>query len=709
MSFFLLVGDAMFTGARHAMFRRVRLMPTGIRWHTVAAAVRTNQDDEELLSFVRDRVTARGPTLLRHLTEDMPDELLDRLEHTNLKELLQRHTQAFAVTRDSNSDSWQVQVRASASASARDEVISLLPTTQWVPITDLYASLSDETREEAKTAFKTLRRLLEAMDDLVTLSSQGTHVGIGDKHKLPPDPDTTDRSDRAQELPPIAAQQPVQDPPRSSYTAPVDTAFIHMDGGPIPPPPPSTMSAAGTQTNEDSSSVSALSITMLCDYIPTFFVPADEALESMPGYTLQHLEQLFLKSKSLQVVRVADVAYVRLHGWFGYFPMDAVVATNHRFAKYEMSSTKMMEIFGRCFPNPGTWRPLSAVVKMLEKDAQFQALPFQGAHALLYFAQHQHLFAFTADNGGAVAAVRGVQHLGCAETPCPLTVNEVFLYTKHNPTDLDKMTQALSPEARLQLQNSFPNWQAFAAAHSQYFLIHNGVIVQRRDFERKSAKDLPLEEQLEQAYRNQDKKKIRSLRRRIAVQANPDNPLLDADNLARTVADFLPPDRSVKLLALMKKLPRDVTDLLPNSIPRFFKNHPTYFKFFEWRYANNYCVCRAEVPLPDGVLRGDYDDLSLLAIVVRLCQKKNPQSTHDMLFFVPAGARDALKKRGGIGAFLARFPENFVLVQSSMHARNDAYICTMVAVPTSLHATASDDTADLESGGENAASEWTDE
>jgi hypothetical protein len=468
-----------------------------------------------------------------------------------------------------------------------------------------------------------------------------------------------------------------------------------------PPPPPSTASLSLNDHRNRAGQVTphhaqhggantdvpahALHVSMLAQYVPSYFVPAEVVLADMPGYSLEHLEELFVTARGFQVVRIQGTPFMRLHGYFGYWDMAAVSGPNQKYREFELPTRDMLEIFGKAFPKPGTWHPLRTVIARIEEDEAYKKLPFKGPYTLLYFAQHQHLFAFSADNGGAVAAVQNVKHLGPDNSPCALTVNQLFRVTKSTFIDLTSIETLLPEEATAQMYRCFDDWSAFMTAHSQFFAVVGGTIGQVRDLERLKVRDAPLEQQLEFAYQRGMFQKVRALRRKIRIQMNPDNPLLEAENLARAIAEYLPPNRSVKLQRLLHDMPREITDLFPREYRKFFRRFPEHFQMFEYRHANNVHIMRAGLPLPDGVVRGTYDEISVLACIVRLLQLKNPQDTYSLTARMPDGARQMVKTTyNGVHHLLAQYPDNFVIVGQHNGDRNERYRVTLVSVPSKL-------------------------
>jgi hypothetical protein len=282
-----------------------------------------------------------------------------------------------------------------------------------------------------------------------------------------------------------------------------------------------------------------------------------------------------------------------------------------------------------------------------------------------------------------VARRGNVLNLQQHTTPIALAVNQLTLRIRDNPTDTTVLERSLSPHVLAEIQRYFPSWAALATAHPEIFALHleSNILMLSREKEREMVRTLPLEAQLEHAIRTQNKKKMRSLRRRILQQQNPDNPLLEPENLCRAVAEFLPPQGHLPLRQLMHSLPLELLHLLPNQSIRFFKNNTAHFSLFEFGRANRFHVARAGLPLPPGCLRSEYSHEELVLMVAQRLQRKPTQSLGEITTFLSQSARDTLRKYGGLPALLARYPDCFTFIARKENIADAATLVTMLQLP----------------------------
>ena len=435
----------------------------------------------------------------------------------------------------------------------------------------------------------------------------------------------------------------------------------------IPKAPDAARSRSYEGDNADVSE-NAINASSLVSVIPSYFVPADEVLSFMPpGYTVGHLQSLFVATKLMQMVCIGGGHFIRFHGGYGYADMAASCEAEARFPRYRPDPS-LLKPFGAAFAGRlGSWIPLADILAV--NAAAAAGLPFQGEAALLCFAQMQHLFSFSPENGGSVARVSDVRGLNMESTPTPVTCNELLRVLEGHAMSCSALLKSiLSPLAVRQLQTFFPSWASFAAAHESLFWYdaEKDVIMQRRQAERLRTKTLSLEEQLQLAVQQRDRKKIRNLRRKIALQSDPDNPLLDREKLCQAVSEFLPAQGHVSMRRLLKNLPYEITNLLPTVHTRFFKNNPQHFVLFEFEFANNFHFMRPGQSLPEGHLKTALSDEEIVQVVASRLQRKPSQSISELQLYLPLVAREEIKKRyRTLSGFILHYPQYFALVVSA--------------------------------------------
>lgn len=460
-------------------------------------------------------------------------------------------------------------------------------------------------------------------------------------------------------------------PPPAPPSAPLSNAQRSPTQAPSPPREPEPQRAPIPAESDEH----LLSSEGLCDFIPTFFTPLDAVLDGMPGYTFEHMRMIVDTTRTVQIVTLEGQHYVRLFGRYGNFSMDACGATNERFRVFEVQP-RVVAPFARYLRGAGSWMRLKDLLERATPD-EVAALPYTGPTALLCFSQAQHMFAFTPDSGGLVSLRRKAAHLENDTTPCPVAFNEAMRLLLQNPTDQSLFLDLLTPEARRQLQQCFPGVGDFVEAHGSCLRLVGTVLWRARDHDREMLRGRPLEEQLAVAMQERDIRRIRTLKRRIATQSNPDNPLLDPDRLAQAILEFVPPDRFILLRTLMRSLPHELLSCLPNKSIKFFNNRPE-FQLFEYRFASNHAVCRCGTPLPPGALREDYDEADVLRIVEQRVMRRGGTTTvESILIGMPLAMRTAVRRNhGSLVNLLLRNPELFTMVNPSS-GKGGNYVVTM--------------------------------
>ena len=480
-------------------------------------------------------------------------------------------------------------------------------------------------------------------------------------------------------------------PAASNYSSsPSYTSFPTRVSRPTP-------NFAPRQYNAVSSMEATFHIQDMVPVVPTFFVPVEELLQLMPGYTTDHIETYFKETHQFESITYRGVHMLRMHGFLGHNDMSDSVTANDRFRQYEpqiqladewgkllegadglwipieqLLERASPELKAQCFPGGKTWKTgLSATAAHADNQ------PVKGGRnagltedlALFYFAQMQHKFCFDPRHEpyGAVqwippGAIR--PRLDHNQSPCPLVFNELARSTKFDYIEASLAHRRLDREAKLQLKHSFKSWKDFIDHHPYFTIDDAGFIYCRRMKERVDLKNQPLEVQIAHAAKSPDKRGLRALRRRQAKESNPNNPLLNKAFLLDTIQAYLPADRPIKMKDLIASLPTEVTDVLPTMHTKFFSS-ARCMSFFEMYRANNFFIQRAGIPLPSGALRQEFTEYE----IVRLCAEWLQRWPHRnmakaVILGLPFGARRQVQKAaGGLVPILEKYPESFSIVK----------------------------------------------
>ena len=350
------------------------------------------------------------------------------------------------------------------------EVLRLaIPLDHFIQINDVYVALAVEHRAIIKRHTKSLSRFLATFPEEFLLSADRCMVRCrGAQESLLTSLPSEDGSNAAG----LPHQQRCSDSPH------VAGAVAKRHG--IPPAPVYMPSTATHPTAARSSSThptpnnatnddlrprwkdvvaTAFSTQMLVSFIPTFFVPVFEVLPLLPeGYTESHLREYFVSTtKSIQMVTIAEVSYVRLHG--GGRRAQVLLNTSEAFAIREQFGKyyprlELCDAFVPLFGRVGEWVGLSDILSRASPEAVAR-LPYQGPTSLLFFAQRQHMFAFSPARGGGLALPPYVRHLTWDSTPVPLVCNELWNMIEGNPMPAEIAVRRLSSTAREELRQCF--------------------------------------------------------------------------------------------------------------------------------------------------------------------------------------------------------------------------------------------------------------
>lgn len=601
------------------------------------------------------------------------------------------------------------------------EKIRGFPPNQWVKISDLYSQLSPTAKREHvrphKTLYAVMRQITSALE--ITLHEDGVYWCRGQlesgeeeavlSNEVSPDFDSPQQQQRVGKnglstsssgssgsalfssgtVTPGISKSPFSPVVASTLAEDSFPVDFYYDVGltKIPPPPNDfnvTPASLGGATPKEDGSVIALK--SFVTHIPPFFVPLNEVLEHMPGYTEQHIESYF-KSPAVEMVNINSQRYIRLYGGYGKIGLEGCEASEDLFQHYKPDPS-LAAPFVKAFDGiVDKWMPLNILLSRVAPEA-VESLPFQGPAAIIYFAQMQHLFAFAVDakNGGAVLLrPPGFGGLEAQTTPTPKSVNFLIRFLPLEGTcDIAHVEAAVPPALMDEMKTYYGSLVACLEAHGPVFYMEGHVVMLTNYKRRMHVASLPLEEQLNIALQKRDKGKIRSIRRRIAFRDNPSHPFHDPDNLAREVARFLPRKGFVTLKQFMKRsIPEELLFFMPRKTHNFFCHYPQYFTQFEFQTPGAWCISRPEEPLPKGVIRQDFSDGDIIRLIAQYIQQKGPRACTQILVNLPRGAHDAIKKRhGGMYYLVTKYPEYFnVIIGSETQNAAGSAVVHLLKVP----------------------------
>ncbi|RNF24277.1 uncharacterized protein Tco025E_02636 [Trypanosoma conorhini] len=573
------------------------------------------------------------------------------------------------------------------------ELLGRVPAGTWIPVGTLYNDLSLDSRRRHVRPHKTLAAALSKTTGLgVHLNKAGLMFCKGTPPRDIDAPsseatkkvlnasvhggDTGTAGSRGNGGVGASSDQVV-----GTYVRPLEKAMgeAYNDLPPVdfyydvglreyPPPPPDfdvTISTLPSPSMIGGEAV--LSLSSFVSYIPPFFVPLAEVLQEMPGYTEEHIERYF-KHSAAEVVTVAGRKYIRLYGGYAKFPLDGCEAAEERFARYRPNPSALNPFIASFGGVTGRWMPLRILLERVG-PAAVATLPFKGPAAIIYFAQMQHVFAFAVDRDGGSVLLRPPAYDGleCETTPTPKSCNCILrLVPLDGQVDIRQIEESLPAPIQEEVKLFYGTLLQFFRFHAAVFsLSADGSVVMRRRFKDRIDKDqLSLEEQLTIAINERNKKKIRSIRRRIAFRNDPSNPFHDPDNLARELHRYLPKKGHVPLKTFLKKnVPEELLNYLPRRFWNFFNNYPQYFQHFEYQVAGQWCVCRPGLPLPRGVIRQEFSEEDLVRLVAEYLQQRGPKACSNIILHLPRGAQEAVRKRyGGVFYLVQAFPQYFNVV-----------------------------------------------
>lgn len=436
------------------------------------------------------------------------------------------------------------------------------------------------------------------------------------------------------------------------------------------------------QVSHSSSDGAVIAMRDFVAFIPPFFAPLSAVLARMPGYTEEHIQRYF-KASTMEVVKVSGERYIRMHGGYEKLSLAGCEAAAETFREYRPLPSLAPHFVNAFAGVTDRWMPLQELLRRVDPAVVAQ-LPFQGAAAVMYFAQMQHIFAFAVrqlppQQDGAAATTEAAVllrrpdycGLDCETTPTPKVMSLLFtLVPSEGQVEIRDVARQLTNDAKAELEAYYGGLPQFFAKHAPIFYVPPEtptVVMRLRYRERLHVTTLSLEEQLEHAMKRGNKAKVRIIRRRIAFRDNPSHPLHDPENLAKELSRHLPRRGFVIVKQFLKhSIPDELLNFMPPKMHNFFKGYPQYFTQFEYQKPGTWCLCKPDQPLPRGVIRQSFSEADLVRIIAEYLQKKGPRPLSTVLLNIPRGAQDTVRKRyGGMYFFVTRYPQYFNVVLGS--------------------------------------------
>jgi|GEM_PF-6805789 len=210
-----------------------------------------------------------------------------------------------------------------------------------------------------------------------------------------------------------------------------------------PPPPEPTKFLYKAPKPAEEATTSIVSVDDFVPYIPWFFVPVEEVLKAMPGYTEDHIHAYFSNSKVAELVKIGQRRFIRLYGGYDRINFAGSEEAEESFQQYR-PNPRLLHAFIQVFgSNYDTWMPVRHLMSQVDPQHLAQ-LPFAAEESLLYFAQMQHVFGFAASEGGAVMLKSAVHALDIQASPLPKVCNELLeLIPLHEAVDAGMCSSAL--------------------------------------------------------------------------------------------------------------------------------------------------------------------------------------------------------------------------------------------------------------------------
>ncbi|KAH9597907.1 hypothetical protein LSM04_005940 [Trypanosoma melophagium] len=463
-----------------------------------------------------------------------------------------------------------------------------------------------------------------------------------------------------------------------------------------PPPPPLLTSSQqlgrgmGGKSMKKHISDTVFTPQMLVPYVPTYFIPMTKLLTALPdGYTAEHIERIFAATGTLEIVTLEGEQFVRLHGGKRLvdFTRDAAGEAAHtRWREYQPDPF-LCEAFRRLLPPSPRWASLRTLITQAPEALKKALLPWENYKTILYFAQMQHVFSFTPAGEGEVCWLGTVTCLSFHDSPTPAVVSElvgVLTGQRVCITDLlNPNTPRISDHAKTQIIMYYGTLLNFFHVHGDVFYHTDGGIVGLVSEKNNAEKTThTLEEKLEDALVKKDRRTAQKVRRRLALEKDPDNPYADREVLLDAVLRYVPQHRSISMHFLLKSLPPSLTDFLPSKPISLFQQAPEKVRLFEYRYRHRIHLIRPGVPLPQGVLRQQYTEEELLFLCAAELQKQ-PRVASDLYGRLPYGAKEIVRLQyKGLLQLLQPYPQYFTVVfRDALRMDTRSALVTLLQMP----------------------------
>ncbi|ORC86290.1 uncharacterized protein TM35_000291720 [Trypanosoma theileri] len=471
-----------------------------------------------------------------------------------------------------------------------------------------------------------------------------------------------------------------------------------------PPPPLSLSSSSSSSSSQplgrsmgNKSAKKYISDTvftpqMLVPYVPTYFIPMSALLTVLPdGYTAEHIERIFAATGTLEIVTLEGEQFVRLHGGKRLvdFTREAAGEAAHIRWREFQPDPFLCEAFRRLLPPSPRWASLRTLINQAPSSLLQALLPWKNYKTILYFAQMQHVFSFTPAGEGEVCWLGNVTCLSFHDSPTPAVVSElVGILTGQRICIADLLNPhipRISDHAKMQIILYYGTLVKFFHVHGDVFYLNDddgvvGLVSEGKNTAEKTTHT--LEEKLEDALVKKDRRTAQKLRRRLALEKDPDNPYADREVLLDAVLRYVPQHRSISLHFLLKSLPPSLTDFLPSKPISLFQQAPEKVRLFEYRYRHRMHLIRPGVPLPQGVLRQKYTEEELLFLCAAELQQQ-PRVASDLYGRLPYGAKEIIRLQyKGLVQLLQRYPQYFTVVfKDSVRMDSRSALVTLLQMP----------------------------
>ncbi|RNF25679.1 uncharacterized protein Tco025E_02083 [Trypanosoma conorhini] len=460
-----------------------------------------------------------------------------------------------------------------------------------------------------------------------------------------------------------------------------------------PPPPPEPRALTSKRKKKGQVPGGVFTPQMLVPYVPTFFIPMEELLAALPeGYTAAHIEQLFAATGTLEIVTLEGEKFVRLHGGKRLvdFARDGAGEAAHaRWREYQPDPFLCGPLH-RLFPALARWVPLRRLITGAPAPLLRALLPWERYKTLLFFAQMQHVFSFTPEGEGAVCWVAPVTCLSYHDSPTPAAVSELAgLLSTQRVCIADLLAQSshrISDHAKTQIIMYYGTLLNFLRAHGDVFCVVDDTFVAAVS-SRGTAERTPqtLEDKLEEALVSRNRRTAQKIRRRMAMEKDPDSPYADRDVLLDAILRYVPQKRSISLSFLLRSLPPSLAEFLPGKPLSMFQQAPEKIRVFEYRYRHRLHLIRPGVPLPPGVLRQHYTEPELLFLCAAELQQA-PRAMVDLYGRLPYGAKEVIRLQyKGLLELLRPYPHFFTVVfKDALRLDSRNALVTLIQMPPTV-------------------------